>query len=151
MTSACSGVCGRSGRVTAWKLYWVTDDRTGGTEDCFIIARSAEDAEFFHEESEGLGEGDAVAEYVSDVPATCEAEAIRQYRAWLRENVPEEAAHQAPHPWPAWAPDAALVAVGADIRQHSDTTREIIIAGRSFFPSTIEDVLAERAKNPSTH
>ena len=31
--------------MTAWKLYWVTDDRTGGTEDCFIIARSEEDLE----------------------------------------------------------------------------------------------------------
>ena len=149
MTSACSGVCGRSGRVTAWKLYWVTDDRTGGMEDCFIIAQSEGDAEFFHEDSEGLGEGDAVAEYISDVPAPCEAEAIRQHQAWLRENGIEE--HDEPHPWPAWAPDAALVAVGAEIRQHSDTIREIIIAGRSFFPSTIEDVLAEREKNPSTH
>ena len=60
--------------MTAWKLYWVTDDRTGGTEDCFIIAQSEGEAEFFHEESEGLDDGDAVAEYVADVPETCEGE-----------------------------------------------------------------------------
>ena len=55
------------GKAATMHLYWCeTGDHD---EDWFIVAASAEEASYIHEEEEGYGPGDAIATFVCAIPA----------------------------------------------------------------------------------
>ncbi|APR78507.1 Hypothetical protein A7982_03854 [Minicystis rosea] len=68
-----------------WKLYWC---ETGdGDEDWFVIARTAWEAERFHENMEGYDEGDASAEFVCVLPDLIQRQAEREGGGWPSADV----------------------------------------------------------------
>ena len=91
-------------------LYWVTTE--DHDEDWFIVARDAIQACVFHEDAEGYDEGDAIAEWVAEIPDGVEAE-------------------------PGWPSDKVLLSCGAKFLREN-TPRVVEIAGRKFSEGMLE-------------
>jgi hypothetical protein len=127
--------------MAKWKLYWIiTDD---GTEDCFVVAKNARSAAAFEEGQLGADPGDFHAERVMDVPDVFEQPAIDKFRAWSRENVPTQADRPELHPWPGYARDWLLGALGATFRWRMGRY-ETVLNGRSFSAATVYEAYYHR-------
>jgi hypothetical protein len=97
------------------KLYWVTTE--DHCEDWFLVARSPEEAQKYHEDMEGYGPGGAKAEEVLEIP----------------ENVSVEV---------GWPSDELLVSVGAKFLIN-DRSRVVEIGGRKFGEGMLEAIINE--------
>lgn len=128
--------------MAKWKLYWiVTDD---GTEDCFVVARNARSAAAFEEGQLGADPGDFRAERVMDVPDIFEQSAVDRFRAWSRENAPEQADRLDLHPWPGYAREWLLSAMGATFRWRMGRD-ETVLNGQSFSAVTVYEAYYGRS------
>lgn len=97
-----------------WKLYSVTID-SAPEENCFIIARTALQAERFEENSTGFDPGDAFAEELLTLDSELEAEAISRHGAELEADAIGSKAKRngkPAHPWPGYAREWLLEKLG---------------------------------------
>ena len=95
------------------RLYWViTEDHH---EDWFIVARSYEEAEVFHEQNEGYLPGDAMAEEIIAIP-----DEIVTDTGWPSEQV--------------------LLAVGAKVINQG-ATRIVQLGNRQFCEGMLEETI----------
>jgi hypothetical protein len=97
-----------------FSLYWVTTE--DGSEDCFVVAASANAAARFLEQHDGYDPDDADAEHVVDLPAD-----LQNGTGW-REAPSGKFAGGA-----AYAEDALVIACGGVIaKQRTDADREVL-------------------------
>ena len=101
------------------KLYWVTTD--DHHEDWFVIARDLEEAERFHEASEGYETGEAVAEEVLTIPDHYAADV-------------------------GWSSNDLLKRVGGRFIS-TEPTRIVVIENRKFCEGLLEGVIRELDDN----
>jgi hypothetical protein len=95
------------------KLYWATTEFH--EEDWLIVADSAKEAAQIHEEWEGYGDGDAIAEFVLDIPDTIFAEK-------------------------GWPSNELLKALGAKCID-DDLARVVEISGRVFCEGLMDSII----------
>jgi len=95
------------------RLYWmITEDHH---EDWFIVARSHEEAETFHELNEGYLPGDAVAEEIIAIPDEIATES-------------------------GWPSEQVLLAVGAKVIDQG-STRIVQLGNRRFCEGLLEETI----------
>lgn len=116
-----------------FSLYWVTT--ADGSEDCFIVAASANAAARFLETHEGYDPDDADAEHVVDLP-----DALQNGTGW-RETPSGEFERLA-----SYAQDALVIACGGVIAQQridperealGEMVKDYLVAGRHFRPGDV--------------
>lgn len=95
------------------RLYWVTTE--DHDEDWFIVASTEKKAAKLHEDMEGYDRGDAVAEWVLDIP----------------KDIPAEK---------GWPPDKLLKDLGAVYLQ-DDFTRVVELSGRTYCEGLLESII----------
>ena len=122
------------------RLYWLADVHGGAT---FVIAGTAEEARAFYETSESMLPGDATVEPVLDVPAWFMEAAVAKLEVWCRDQG-FPAGDPSAGLWPCWAFDVDLVHLGASVKWHAIGVREVVIAGRRFFPTPVSDLPMDR-------
>ena len=95
------------------RLYWVeTEDHC---EDWFIVARSLEEAQTFHEQNEGYLPGDAFAEEITAIPKGVSTEV-------------------------GWPSEEVLLAAGAEFIDRG-LARVVQISGRRFCEGLLEETI----------
>jgi len=95
-------------------LYWVTTNQH--EEDWFIVAESPEEAAKHHEDFEGYDPGEAVAEFVLEIPENMDAEA-------------------------GWPSEDLLLSLGA--KYIRTNPRVIELNGRTFAEGLMESLIEE--------
>lgn len=95
------------------RLYWVTTE--DHCEDWFILACNEIEATKLHENMEGYDNGDALAEWVLDIPGHMGAEE-------------------------GWPPEELLLELGAKFLQN-DAARVVEISGRKFCEGLLESTI----------
>lgn len=127
--------------MAKWKLYWVTTNH--GPEDCFIVAKNARSAAAHEEREMDADPGEFLAERVADVPDVLEQLAVEEFRAWSREEAPEQADRSDLHPWLWYAHEWLLSAMGATFRWKMGRY-ETVLNGRAFSPETVTEAYLGR-------
>jgi len=96
-------------------LYWVTTE--DHEEDWFVVANDPVEAANFHENADGYDEGDATAEWITEIPNGVKADV-------------------------GWPSDDILLSCGAKFLRE-DTPRVVEIAGRKLSEGMLEYALRE--------
>jgi hypothetical protein len=122
--------------MAKWKLYWVTTNH--GPEDCFIVAKNARSAAAYEERQMDADPGEFQAERVADIPDTLERFAIGGFRAWSRGKALEQADKPELHPWPSYADEQLLSAMGAKFRWRMGRY-ETVLNGQAFSAETVAE------------
>lgn len=103
---------GKASTPKRFSLYWVST--ADGSEDCFVVATSAQSAARFLEDIDGYERGDADAEHVIDLPAD-----LQNGRGWRDAPMGEFETE------PYYASDALILACGGEIAaQRTDPVRQ---------------------------
>jgi hypothetical protein len=123
--------------MSQWKLYWLSIPYDE-TENCFVIAHNKRDAVRLEDESLGWEPGDVHAAYVADIPEPLEQQAIEAHRVWVREQGLEQSGLTRDHPWPGYAREWLLLALGATFRRVMGRN-VTILNGRAFTELSYEE------------
>lgn len=87
--------------------------------------------------------GEFLAERVADVPDALERLAVKEFRAWSREQGLEQANRPELHPWPGYADEDLLDAMGATFRWRMGRY-ETVLNGRAFSAATVYEAYLNR-------